>query len=104
MTDLLKKEAPFLRYFVQLTDAEKKSVAKHLTKSQLTAISQILYNAIKGRFKIVKSALPELKRNRTSLYKIAEKKTSLGQKKSLISRRIRQVTLVLNEGLKWIPK
>jgi len=104
MTDLLKKEAPFLRYFVQLSDNEKKSIAKHFTKSQLAAISQILFNAIKGTFKIDKSILPELKRYRTSLYNIAEKKTTLEKKKRLISRRIRQVTTILKEGLKWTPK
>ena len=104
MNSVLKKESPFLRYFVKLSESEKRAISKHLTKSQTTAISQILFNAIKGSFKIDKSKLLELKRCRTTLYIIADKKTPLQQKRKLISRRIRQITLVLIEGLKWIPK
>lgn len=104
MTHVLKKEAQFLNYFIKLGDSEKRVIAKHLTKSQIAAISQILLNGIKGSFKIDKSNLPELKRYRVSLYTIADKKTSLQQKRNLISRRIRQVAVVLKEGLKWIPK
>ena len=104
MTDILKRESQFLHYFIKLTDSEKRSIAKHLTKSQTIAISQILLNAIKGSFKIDKSKLSELKRYKTSLYIIADKKTSLQQKRNLISRRIHQITVVLKEGLKWIPK
>lgn len=104
MTDILKKEAQFLFYFIKLTDNEKKAIAKHLTKSQVLAISQIILNGIKGSFKIANSDLPELKRFRTSLYNISEKKTSIQQKRNLIARRIRQVTVILKEGLKWIPK
>lgn len=103
MTDVLKKEAPFLQYFVKLSDSEKKSISKHLTKSQTSAISQILFNAIKGTFQLNKSQISELKRYRTSLYTIADKKTSLQLKRNLVSRRIRQVTLILKAGLKWIP-
>ena len=104
MINRLKKEAQFLHYFIKLTDSEKRTIAKHLTNSQVTAISQILFNAIKGSFKIHKSNLLELKRYRTSLYNIADKKTPLQQKRNLILRRIRQITVILKEGLKWIPK
>lgn len=103
MTDVLKKEAPFLQYFVKLNDKERRDIAKHMTKSQTIAISQIVYNAIKGSFKIDKSKLSELKKYRTALYNIAEKKTSFQQKRNIISRRIQQVTAILKEGLKWIP-
>lgn len=104
MTQILKKEAPFLHYFIKLGDADKRNIAKHLTKSQITAISQVLLNGIKGSFKIDKISLPELKRYKVSLYAIADKKTALKRKQNLISRRIHQVTVVLKEGLKWIPK
>lgn len=104
MTDVLKKELQFLHYFVKLNDSEKRSIVKNLTKSQTKAISQILLNAIKGSFKIDKSKLKDLKRYKISLYKVADKKTSLQQKRNLISRRIHQITVVLKEGLKWIIK
>ena len=103
MTDVLKKEALFLHYFVKLSNIEKRAIAKYMTKSQTTAISKIVYNAIKGSFSIDKSKLSELKRYRTALYNIADKKTSLKQKRNIISRRIGQVTAILKEGLKWIP-
>lgn len=104
MTDTLKKESAFLRYFISLKDSEKRQIAKHFTKTQTLAISQIVLNAIKGTFKIQKNDLPDLKRFRLDLYEIADKKTALQRKRSLVGKRIKQVTLILNEGLKWIPK
>lgn len=105
MMDILKKEAQFLHYFIKLADSEKVTIAKHLTNSQITAISQILFNAIKGSFKIAKSNLLEWKRYRTSPYNNADKKTPFQQKRNLIARkRIRKVIAVFKEGLKWIPK
>lgn len=103
MTDGLKKETLFLHYFVKLSDKEKKSAAKQLTKSQTTAISQVIYNAIKGTFKIDKAKLSEIKRHRTALYNIADKKTPFVQKRNIISRWIHPVVVILKEGLKWIP-
>ena len=99
----LKKETLFLRYFIKLSNSEKKEIVKNLTKSQINAISAIIYNAIKNTFKIKTSDLDELKKYRSSLYAIVNKKTALKRKRSLISRRIKQVEIILNEGLKRIP-
>lgn len=101
--DILKKEVDFLRYFIKLNESEKKDIAKHLTRSQTTAISQILLNGIKGSFKITKSKINVLRKHKSALYKIAEKHMSLQKKRILISKRIEQVSTILKEGIKWIP-
>ena len=102
MMDLLKRQVDFIRYLVKLNESERKEIAKHLTTSQAKAISQIVFNCIKGSFKIKKSKLEDLKKHKLSLYKIADKKISLKEKRTLISKRIQQITIILKEAVKWI--
>ena len=98
-----KRQILFLHYLVKLNDKERKSVIRNLTKEQVIAISWMILNAIKKTFEIKSSDLDDLKKYRSSLYLIANKSTSLKRKQNLIARRLKQVTIILNAGLKWIP-
>jgi hypothetical protein len=89
MTELFQKEAVFYRYFITLSDSEKRQIAKNFTKTQTLGISQIILNAIQGTFKIRKDDLPELKRFRLDLYEIADRKSALQRKRVLIAKRVK---------------
>ena len=103
MDNIIKQQSLFLHYLVKLSNGDKKAVIKNLTKAQCSAISSVIYNAIKKTFEIKSTDLNELKKYRSSLYLIADKKTSLKRKQALIARRLKQVTIILKAALKWIP-
>jgi len=103
MNEVIKKEALFLHYFAKASDKDKRIITRSLTKSQIQAISGIIYNAIKNRFEIKTSDLDELRKYRSSLYLVANKTTPLKRKASLIARRLKQVSVILTSALKWIP-
>lgn len=103
MKDLLKKEGLFLHYLISLPDHDKKSVIKHLTSSQINTICGIVLNAINKVFDIKQSDIILLKKYNTSWSLLVDKKIKLGRKKVLISRRFKEICIILRAALKWIP-
>lgn len=103
MKDILKKEALFLHYIVTLKEKDIKSILKTSNRSQINAISGIVFNVIRKTLELKPSVVKELKPYKKSLYLIADKKTSLNRKRNLIARRVKQILLILNSAIKWIP-
>ena len=103
MKELLSKEGLFLHYLVSLKDSDKKNVLKHLTKSQISVISGVIFNAIKQVFDIKRKDVQLLKRFNVSWNKLVNKSTKLSIKQAIISKRYREVCIILRASLKWIP-
>lgn len=103
MKDLIKKESLFLHYLVSLPDHDKKSVTKRLTDSQIKTICGIVLNAINKVFDLRPSDITLLKKYNCSWKLLVDKKINLARKRVLISRRYKEICIILRAALKWIP-
>ena len=102
MKYLLKRESLFVHYLLKLKERAVKAILKYATKSQVDAISRIIFNGINKSFHLKPPEVKAPKPYKTSLYLIADKNTILDRKRKLLARRHKQALLILNAAKMWI--
>ena len=103
MNKLLRKERLFLHYLIKLNFKEAKLLLKKLNRSQVKVICGIIYNAVKNTFYIKKVDLDILKKFNSSWRILVNKRTGLNKKIRELVKRSKELPLILNAALKWIP-
>ena len=81
MTRLLKEQAAFLHFFPKATKVQQKFLLQHITKEQLQALTEVIYNLLKGSITLTKDEKKTLKRWATELRAIGNPKTGLKRKR-----------------------
>ena len=103
MKELLKKESLFLHYLINLDDKDFKSVIKSLNKSQIRVLSGIVYNAGNGTLNLKRKDIDILKKYNSDWRKIINKQINGGIKKQLLTKRWKEIKLLLKFVVKLLP-
>ena len=103
MRNLVGKERLFLHYIAGLDKSNVKHIFKTLTKSQVQVISGIVYNGLMKTSEIKSADVNGLRKHKSALYLIANKRTGFIRKRKLITTRFREILLLVKAALKWIP-
>lgn len=80
------KERLFLKFIQSATKPQRKALLQTLSRSQTSALQEVVYNVLQGKFPIAEVLRKKLKRRtvKTSLRKFARKSTSNKESKAIL--------------------
>ena len=103
MSQLLTSQRSFLELFVQAGLGQRKALLQSVSETQLKAISEIVHNVLKGNVPVTSEQQKTLKKYRTLLYTVGDKKITLSQKRRVIITGANPIRDVLRIALEHIP-
>ena len=83
----LMSQEPFLRLLSRSSPRRRKLLLKHATKDELTALFEICLNIRNNKVHLTDNELKKLKKHRTLIRELADKKVSFKRKKGLINQK-----------------
>ena len=102
MNPNIRKEKHFLQFLANSDRKQSKMIMKMMSKSQMTAICSIIYNALHGTFTLKRTLVDSLRTYKRQLRQIVDKKVSIPTRKDLMVRRSQEISELLRIVLKEI--
>ena len=102
MNPNIRKEKHFLQFLAHSDSKQTKLIMKIMSKSQMTAICSIIYNALYETFTLKRSLVDNLRTYKKQLRQIVDKKVPLPTRKDLMVRRSHEISELLRTVLKEI--
>ena len=87
MSKRLRTNQPFLHLLARSSAKRRKSLLKQATKEELATLFEICLNILSGNLPLSPYMHKKLKKERHTLRKLADKKTSLNHKKKLVNKK-----------------
>ena len=84
MTTLVRQQRHFLKLLVDTTPGQRKAVLRTITRNQIKAICQIAYNILRFTIELTPSEKARLKKKRSFIYLLGNKKVGYLEKKKAI--------------------
>lgn len=102
MNPNIRKERYYLQFLSKADRKQEKLIIRIMTKSQMTAICSILYNALHGTFSLKRSTVDRLKTFKKQLRSIVDKNIAISDRRELMIRRAHEIAELLRIILKDI--
>lgn len=102
MEDKLQKERHFLKFMINTNEKQQKMLIKNLTKSQLAALIEVIYNAIRGNLVIPEKDKKNLKRYRHVIRKVISKRLSQKRRKAILLKYFKQFLALIKPSESWL--
>ena len=103
MSRLLTSQRPFLELFLQARLSQRKVLLQTVSDVQTKAISEIVHNVLKGNVPVTTEQQRVLRKYRTLLYTVGDKKIALSQKRRVIISGANPIRDLLGIALEHIP-
>ena len=95
INSLIKKEIPFLKLFVSTSLAQQKTLIKTISKSQIRAVVQIVYNILKGNRDLSERNKKKLRRHKTIIRRFVSKTLSHENRIRIFFKYLQDILLVI---------
>ena len=102
MGDKIQKEKYFLKFLFNTTEQQQKILMKHLTKSQMDVLVEVIYNAIMGNLTISDTDKRRLQRYRHVIRKVVSKGLSQKRRKSILLKHFKQIISLIKPCESWL--
>ena len=106
MSRLLTNERPFLELFVKAGLKQRKALLQTLTNQQLKAVSEIVHNVLIGNVPLTSDQQKALKKYRSLLYIIGDKRINRSEKKRVLGKGANPLLYALKialDHIQWPP-
>ena len=100
MSTLIKKEKHFILLLLSTNRKQQTALVKTITKSQLQAIVQIVYNVIHGFRSLPENNKKKLQRFKSVIRKFISKGYSLKKRSALLLKYLKQFILIIEPIIK----
>ncbi len=87
MSQLMKRNAHFIRLLSKTPPQRRNEILKHAPKELIAALSEGALNILNGNVKLTTRKYSSLKRYRSQLRQLANRRTSMRAKRALIQQR-----------------
>lgn len=95
MNSLIKNEKYFILFLLTTNRKQQKALLRTITKSQLQALVQIVYNIIHGFRSLPENDKKKLQRFRSVIRKFVSKRLSISKRTALLLKHLNQFILIL---------
>lgn len=102
MSNKLSQEKHFLKFLLNTNEKQQKLLIKHITKSQMDAIVEIVFNALNGNLPLSTDNKKKLKRYRHVIRQLVSKGLSRSRRKKILIKYIKQSILLLKPCETWL--
>lgn len=102
MSEKLRKEKYFLHFLLNTCEHQQKMLIKHLTKSQMDVLIEVIYNAIIGNLAISDGDKKRLKRYRHIIRKVISKGLSQKRRKDIILKYLKPFISLIKPCELWL--
>ena len=103
MSQLLSSQRTFLEHYVQAGYKQRKALLQTVSEVQLKAIGEIVHNVLKGNVPLSSEQQNILRKHRSILYVLADRKLKTREKRQVLERAANPIQYVLNIALEHIP-
>ena len=103
MSRLLTSQRPFLELFVKARLKQRKALLQTLTDQQLKAVSEIAHNVLIGNVPLTIEQQKTVKKYKSLLYVIGDKRISRVEKRRVIARGANPILYVIKIALEHVP-
>lgn len=103
MSQLLSDQRTFLELLVKASLKQQKALLQTLSDLQLKALSEFVHNLLKGNVPLSNEQKKTLKKYRSMLYILGDKKRKPTEKKKAVLRGSNPIRLVLKIALEHVP-
>ena len=100
MSILVKKEKAFILLLFSTTRNQQLALVKTMSKSQLQAIVQIVYNVIHGNRSLSTENKKKLQRHKTTIRQFISKSVTTKQRRELLTKYLNYFILILKPVIK----
>lgn len=103
MSHLPTSQRPFLEHFVRVGLKQRKAILQTISGVQLKAIGEIIHNVLKGNVPLSSEQEDYLKKHRSVLYVIADRKLRPNLKRQVLEKAANTIKYVLCVALEHLP-
>lgn len=100
--DKIQEEKYFLKFLFNTTEQQQKILMKHLTKSQMDVLVEVIYNAIMENLTIAATDKKRLNRYRHVIRKVVSKGLSQRWRKALLLKYFKQIISLIKPCESWL--
>ena len=95
MSEKLKEEAVFFNFLLTTNEKQQQLLLKTITKTQMSALIEIIYNALHGNLIISESDIKRVKRYKNDIRRLVAKGLSFKRRKELLIKYFKQVLILI---------